>query len=58
MTRALADLTLAGMRRERREVHAVAEALHRSGGWLDGFGYAMLAEEWQAGPDCRRARLG
>ncbi len=55
MTRALADLTLAGMR---REVHAVAEALHRSGGWLDGFGYAMLAEEWQAGPDCRRARLG
>lgn len=42
----------------RRELHAVAEALHRSRGWLDGFGYAMLAEEWQAGPDCRRARLG
>ena len=29
----------------RREVHAVRESLHRSGEWLDGFGYAILAEE-------------
>ncbi|HSN10967.1 MAG TPA: GNAT family protein [Propionibacteriaceae bacterium] len=31
----------------RRESHARAESLHRSGGWLDGYGYAMLAEEWR-----------
>jgi RimJ/RimL family protein N-acetyltransferase len=30
----------------RRELHAVAEALHRSGRWLDTVGYALLAEEW------------
>jgi RimJ/RimL family protein N-acetyltransferase len=30
----------------RRELHAVRESLHRSGEWLDGFGYALLAEEW------------
>lgn len=30
----------------RREVHTVAESLHRSGRWLDGLGYAMLADEW------------
>jgi RimJ/RimL family protein N-acetyltransferase len=29
----------------RREEHAVGDSLHRSGGWLDGFGYALLAEE-------------
>jgi RimJ/RimL family protein N-acetyltransferase len=33
----------------RREVHTVAESLHRSGAWLDGLGYALLAEEWRAG---------
>jgi RimJ/RimL family protein N-acetyltransferase len=32
----------------RREVHTVAESLHRSGRWLDGVGYALLAEEWRA----------
>lgn len=32
----------------RREAHTVAESLHRSGRWLDGFGYAILAEEWRA----------
>jgi RimJ/RimL family protein N-acetyltransferase len=32
----------------RRETHAVAESLHRSRGWLDGYGYALLAEEWRA----------
>jgi RimJ/RimL family protein N-acetyltransferase len=32
----------------RREGHAVADALHRSGRWLDTFTYALLAEEWPA----------
>jgi hypothetical protein len=31
----------------RREQHAVAESLHRSGAWLDGLGYALLADEWR-----------
>jgi RimJ/RimL family protein N-acetyltransferase len=31
----------------RREQHAVADALHRSGRWMDSFGYALLAEEWR-----------
>ena len=31
----------------RRETHTISESLHRSGAWLDGFGYALLAEEWQ-----------
>ena len=31
----------------RRESHSVADALHRSGQWLDGYSYALLAEEWQ-----------
>lgn len=31
----------------RRELHAVKESLHRSGHWLDGLGYALLAEEWR-----------
>jgi len=31
----------------RREVHAVAEALHRDGRWLDTVAYAVLAEEWR-----------
>jgi RimJ/RimL family protein N-acetyltransferase len=30
----------------RREEHTVADALHRSGTWLDGYGYALLATEW------------
>jgi RimJ/RimL family protein N-acetyltransferase len=30
----------------RRELYAVRDSLHRSGEWLDGLGYAMLAEEW------------
>ena len=33
-----------GMRRER---HTVADALHRSGRWLDTVGYAILADEWR-----------
>ncbi|MDF2092221.1 GNAT family protein [Knoellia sp. 3-2P3] len=30
----------------RREQHAVEDALHRSGAWLDSYGYALLANEW------------
>ena len=30
----------------RRELHAVGDALHRSGVWLDTYGYALLASEW------------
>ncbi|MEU4418909.1 GNAT family N-acetyltransferase, partial [Nocardia salmonicida] len=32
----------------RREIHTVADSLHRTRGWLDGLGYAILAEEWRA----------
>jgi RimJ/RimL family protein N-acetyltransferase len=31
----------------RREAHAVRESLHRTEGWLDGFSYALLADEWR-----------
>ncbi len=31
----------------RRETHTVQEALSRSGAWVDGLGYALLAEEWR-----------
>jgi RimJ/RimL family protein N-acetyltransferase len=31
----------------RREVHAVAQSLHRTGAWLDAYGYALLADEWR-----------
>lgn len=30
----------------RRETYTVRDSLHRSGTWLDGMGYALLAEEW------------
>ena len=32
----------------RCETRARADALHRSGRWLDGLTYALLAEEWRA----------
>jgi RimJ/RimL family protein N-acetyltransferase len=32
----------------RREAHRVRDSLHRELGWLDGFEYALLAEEWAA----------
>ena len=32
----------------RRETHTVKESLHRSGEWLDGLSYALLADEWRA----------
>lgn len=34
----------------RREAHTVKESLHRSGEWLDGLSYALLAEEWVPAP--------
>jgi len=30
----------------RRESHTVRDSLHRDRGWLDGYSYALLAEEW------------
>ena len=41
----------------RREVHTLRESLHRSGEWLDGMGYALLADEWrdEAAKSGRRA---
>lgn len=33
----------------RREAHNVRDSLHRSGRWLDGYAYALLADEWQTG---------
>ncbi|HEU4568089.1 MAG TPA: GNAT family N-acetyltransferase [Marmoricola sp.] len=32
----------------RLELHTRQESLHRSGRWLDGLGYALLADEWRA----------
>ncbi len=32
----------------RREMHTVKDTLHRSGAWHDGYGYALLAEEWRS----------
>jgi len=32
----------------RRETHTVRESLHRSGEWLDGLMYALLADEWRS----------
>jgi RimJ/RimL family protein N-acetyltransferase len=32
----------------RREAHTVRDSLHRSGVWLDGYAYALLADEWSA----------
>ncbi len=32
----------------RREQHGRLDSLHRDHGWLDGYTYALLAEEWRA----------
>ena len=32
----------------RREEYAVRDSLHRSGEWLDGMTYALLADEWRS----------
>lgn len=39
----------------RRELHSVKESLHRTKGWLDGLSYALLAGEWDAGPNGQAA---
>jgi RimJ/RimL family protein N-acetyltransferase len=39
----------------RREMHTVSESLHRSGVWMDGLGYAVLADEWRARVAARTA---
>jgi RimJ/RimL family protein N-acetyltransferase len=31
----------------RREAHHVKDSLHRDHGWLDGYVYALLADEWR-----------
>lgn len=31
----------------RRELHEVRGSMHRTMGWVDGFGYAILADEWR-----------
>jgi RimJ/RimL family protein N-acetyltransferase len=31
----------------RREAHTVRDSLHRSGEWLDGYTYALLADDWR-----------
>jgi RimJ/RimL family protein N-acetyltransferase len=33
----------------RREQHGVRDSWHAELGWIDGYSYAMLAEEWRAG---------
>ncbi|MBF4561221.1 GNAT family N-acetyltransferase [Agreia pratensis] len=33
----------------RRELYGVRDSLHRDLGWIDGVGYALLADEWKAG---------
>lgn len=33
----------------RRETYSLADGLHRSGAWMDGMVYAMLATEWREG---------
>lgn len=39
----------------RREQYAVQDSLHRSGAWLDGMTYALLAQEWAAARGTSRA---
>jgi RimJ/RimL family protein N-acetyltransferase len=31
----------------RREIYSVRDSLHRSGQWMDGMSYALLADEWR-----------
>jgi RimJ/RimL family protein N-acetyltransferase len=38
----------------RREMYTVRDALHRSGEWVDGMGYALLADEWGGAASSRR----
>jgi RimJ/RimL family protein N-acetyltransferase len=40
----------------RREEYSRGTGLHRSGVWMDGMDYALLAEEWRVGGDSRTVR--
>jgi len=42
----------------RREAHAIAESLHRSGHWLDTLAYAILVNEWMASGHAAHPREG
>lgn len=42
----------------RRELYTVRDSLHRSGEWLDGMGYALLADEWRKAPPLGSASSG
>ena len=42
----------------RREPYTVRDSLHRSGEWLDGMGYALLADEWRKTPALGSASSG
>ena len=42
----------------RRELWTVRDSLHRSGRWLDGMGYALLADEWRRTPGGAHAKIG
>jgi RimJ/RimL family protein N-acetyltransferase len=37
----------------RREQHTIRDSLHRTGEWLDGMAYALLADEWKRFEDHR-----
>jgi RimJ/RimL family protein N-acetyltransferase len=41
----------------RRESHTVKDSLHRHRGWLDGYTYALLAEEWPVAQTTNRPPL-
>lgn len=43
-----ASLAIMGRLGMRQEMYAVRDSLHRSGEWMDGVVYALLAEEWRA----------
>lgn len=38
-----------------REAHTIKDALHRERGWLDGYTYALLADQWAPGGPGRSA---
>jgi RimJ/RimL family protein N-acetyltransferase len=40
----------------RREAHVVKESLHRSGAWMDGVSYGLLAEEWSGAASTTASR--
>jgi RimJ/RimL family protein N-acetyltransferase len=45
----LVRICFQGLGLRRVIANTVRESLHRSGEWLDGYGYALLADEWRPG---------